>query len=69
VAQAREKCLPSSPPSVLINYIRWKSWPWGHESGRTGYVPHRRVGLVPCLGSTVELTLVAGISGEPAPRA
>lgn len=29
----------------------------------------RRVGLVPLLGSRVELALVAGVAGEPAPSA
>jgi hypothetical protein len=34
-----EEKMPISPPSNLATYGRQESWPWGHESERTGHVP------------------------------
>lgn len=61
----------SNPPLLLPIYGRQKSWPQGHESGRTGHVPYWLQHLgeeTYTLAGIVELALVAGVAGELTPR-
>lgn len=62
--------MSSSSPSSLKIYGRWDSWPQGHESGRTGHVPHRlqHLGERAAHLTRPELGLGAGVADEQALR-